>query len=64
MDIQDWLTGIKHDRDKLIAGMLEAFEGDPAHGCTGRAAPARLARALAFADQAGLAVPVLRSLQS
>jgi ketopantoate reductase len=63
MDIQDWLTGKKHDRSKLIAGMLEAFDGDPAHGCTGRSAPARLARALAHADQAGLAVPVLRSLQ-
>lgn len=64
MDIQDSLTGVKHDRDKLIAGMLEAFEGDPAHGCTGRSAPARLARALSYADQAGLAVPTLRAVQS
>jgi len=64
MDIQDWLTGVKHDREKLIAGMLEAFEGDPNHGCTGRSAPARLSRALLHADEAGLAVPVLRSLQS
>lgn len=63
MDIQDWLTGKNHDRSKLIAGMLEAFEGDPAHGCTGRSAPARLARALGHADRARLAVPVLRSLQ-
>ncbi|MFN3543303.1 MAG: hypothetical protein ACK4UX_00420 [Thiobacillus sp.] len=62
MDIQDALTGTKHDRDKLIAGMLEAFDGDPEHGCTGRSAPARLARALAHADQFGLAVPTLRSL--
>lgn len=64
MDIQDSLTGVKNDRDRLIAGMLEAFEGDPAHGCTGRSAPARLARALAYADQAGLAVPVLRALHT
>lgn len=64
MDIQDWLTGVKHDRAKLIAGMLEAFEGDPMHGCTGRSAPARLARALQHADAAGLAVPTLRALQS
>jgi hypothetical protein len=64
MDIQDWLTGVKHDRSKLIAGMLEAFDGDPSHGCTGRSAPARLARALAHADEAGLAVPILRGLQS
>lgn len=62
MDIQDGLTGVQHDRNKLIAGMLEAFDGDPQHGCTGRSAPARLARALQHADQAGLAVPTLRSL--
>ena len=62
MDIQDALTGVAHDRDKLIAGMLEAFEGDPAHGCTGRSAPARLARAIQHADEFGLAVPTLRAL--
>lgn len=64
MDIQDWLTGIPHNREKLIAGMLEAFDGDPNHVCTGRSATARLARAIAHADQAGLAVPTLRGLQS
>jgi len=62
MDVQDALTGVAHDRDALIAGMLEAFDGDPAHGCTGRSAPARLARALAHADEFGLAVPTLRAL--
>jgi hypothetical protein len=62
MDIQDALTGVAHDREKLIAGMLEAFDGDPDHGCTGRSAPARLARAIAHADEFGLAVPTLRSL--
>jgi hypothetical protein len=62
MDIQDALTGVAHDRDKLIAGMIEAFDGDPGHGCTGRSAPARLARALQHADAYGLAVPTLRSL--
>jgi hypothetical protein len=62
MDIQDVLTGVKLDRDALIAGMLEAFDGDPAHGCTGRSAPARLARATRHADEFGLAVPTLRSL--
>jgi hypothetical protein len=64
MDIQDALTGVTHDRDKLIAGMLEAFEGDPEHGCTGRSAPARLARALTHAAAFNLAVPTLRSLAS
>jgi len=62
MDIQVALTGVQHDRAALIAGMLEAFDGDPAHGCTGRSAPARLARALKHADAHGLAVPTLRSL--
>lgn len=62
MDIQDALTGVAHEREKLIAGMLEAFDGDPDHGCTGRSAPARLARALQHADAFGLSVPTLRSL--
>jgi len=62
MDIQDALTGVRLDRDALIAGMLEAFDGDPGHGCTGRSAPARLARAISHADAFGLAVPILRSL--
>jgi hypothetical protein len=62
IDIQDALTGVHHDRDKLIAGMLEAFGGDPEHGCTGRSAPARLARAIRHADEFGLAVPALRAL--
>jgi len=62
MDIQDALTSVRHDRDKLVAGMLEAFDGDPDHGCTGRSAPARLARAIGHADEFGLDVPVLRAL--
>ena len=62
MDIQDALTGVQHDREALIAGMLEAFDGDPDHGCTGRSAPARLVRAIAHADEFGLAVPTLRAL--
>ena len=62
MDVQDALTGSAHDREKLVAGMLEAFDGDPEHGCTGRSAPARLARALAHADAFGLPVPTMRSL--
>ena len=62
IDIQTALTGVEHDREALLAGMLEAFAGDPDHGCTGRSAPARLRRALAHADAFGLAVPVLRAL--
>jgi hypothetical protein len=62
MDIQDRLAGVAFDRDRLIAGMLAAFDGDPDHGCTGRSAPLRLARALRHADEFGLAVPTLRAL--
>lgn len=62
MDIQDRLAGHAFDREQLVAGMLDAFAGDPEHGCTGRSAPARLARALAHADRFGLAVPTLRTL--
>jgi ketopantoate reductase len=64
IDVQDALTGMAHDRGRLVAGMLEAFAGDPEHGCTGRSAPVRLARALAHADRFGLAVPTLRALAS
>ncbi len=64
MDIQNALTGVAHDRERLIAGMLEAFDGDPEHGCTGRSAPVRLARAIAHADKFSLAVPTLRALAS
>jgi hypothetical protein len=62
MDIQDVLTNVQHDREALFVGMLEAFNGDPQHGCTGRSAPARLARAIGHADAFGLAVPTLRAL--
>jgi len=63
MTIQAWLTHVDDvDRDKLITGMLEAFNGDPDHGCMGRSAPARLARALELADKAGLDVPVLKRI--
>ena len=62
LDIQDWLTGREHDRLKLMAGMLEAFNADLAHGCAGRTAPTRLKRALGYADQAGLGVGTLRRI--
>lgn len=62
LDIQDALTGRSNDRERLIQGMLEAFEGDPEHKCMGRSAPARLERALNFADELGLKVPKLREI--
>ncbi|OBS08553.1 hypothetical protein [Acidihalobacter prosperus] len=62
LDLQQALTGRTFDRPTLIASMHIAFEGDPAHRCQGRSAAARLQRALAQADRAGLAVPTLRTL--
>jgi len=62
MDVQEVLVGSELPRERLITGMLEAFDGDPDHGCMGRSAPARLARALAQADAAGLEVSTLRQI--
>ncbi len=62
IDIQEGLTGRSYDRDALIGGMLEAFDGDPEHRCMGRSAPARLQRALAHADRLRLEVPTLREI--
>lgn len=64
MDLQEWLTQTRFDREKLIASMLKAFDGDPDHKCMGRSAPARLERALDVADEAGLTVPKLREIHS
>lgn len=62
LDIQDWLTGEQNNRKNLMAGLIEAINGDLEHGCMGRSAPARLSRAIGFADQAGLEVNTLRAI--
>lgn len=62
MDIQDWLVGAQQDRENLMAGFVESVNADLEHKCMGRSAPARLTRALQFADEAGLAVPTLREI--
>jgi len=62
LDIQEYLIGENVDRTALIEGMLKAFDGDPEHGCMGRSAPARLARAISVADEADLNVPALRRI--
>lgn len=64
MDLQESLTGNKHDREGLIKGMVNAFNGDLEHKCMGRSAPARLERALKLAGEAGLAVEKLRERQA
>lgn len=63
IQIQNWLTGQNNNPERLIEGMVEAIEADPAHMCTGRSAPARLARALQHADGAGLPVSLLREIR-
>jgi len=62
MDIQEWLTNKTLDREKMLKGFVYAVEGDLAHKCMGRSAPARLERAISMADEAGLAVPKLREI--
>jgi len=65
MKLQAWLTNVDSvDEQKLITGMLEAFDGDPDHGCMGRSAPTRLARALELADKAGIDLPVLKKISA
>jgi hypothetical protein len=64
LDIQDWLTHRQQDRNRLMQGLAQAFDGDPQHQCMGRSAPARLRRALGFASEAGLSVPTLQAIAS
>lgn len=64
MDIQAWLVGHHLERDRLIEGMVEGIKGDLQHKCMGRSAPDRLARAIRFADEAGLMVPQLREIHA
>jgi len=54
------LTGSRLDRSWLAA----ACDGDPAHRCLGRNAPARLQRALKQADTLGLTAPPLHDIRA
>jgi hypothetical protein len=62
LDIQEWLVGAPVDRERALAGMLEAFASDPEHATTGRSARRRLERALAHARAAGIATPRLEEI--
>jgi len=42
--------------------MVNAFNGDPEHGCMGRSAPARLERALGLAKEHGLQLETLTGI--
>ncbi|MDH5613909.1 MAG: hypothetical protein OEY35_02640, partial [Gammaproteobacteria bacterium] len=63
MDLQESLTGNKYNRESLIQGMVNAFNGDLEHRCMGRSASARLERALKLAEETGLAVSRLKKIK-
>lgn len=60
--LQEKLVGQTLAAVPLIEGMLAGFEGDPAHGCQGRTAAARLQRALKLAEGFGLDLPVMKGI--
>lgn len=62
LKLQAHLTGATLEEDRLIEAMVEAFEGDPEHGCMGRSAPQRLERALSIARSANIDVPVMEKI--
>ncbi len=61
LDLQQALAG-PLDRPALLALLEAGIASDPNHQCTGRSAPARLARCLAHADRQRLALPRLRAI--
>lgn len=62
LTIQNHLTGQEYDRERLIEAMVEAINGDLAHNCMGRSAPARLSRALQYAQDNNLQVNELQRI--
>ena len=64
LTIQNHLTGQEHDRERLVEAVVEAINGDLAHQCMGRSAPARLARALAYARKNHFQVNELERISS
>ncbi len=64
MDIQATLVGHELNRDTLLKGFKAGIDGDLAHMCMGRSAPARLARAIELATKSGIEVKKLKEIQS
>lgn len=64
LDVQFRLIDKELDRDKLINGMVNAFNGDLDHKCMGRSAPTRLARAVSQADEFALKAGALRAIHN
>jgi len=62
IELQESLTGQSLDSEALIAGMVNAFDGDREHMCMGRSAPARLKRVLAMAGEHGLVLDAIQRI--
>jgi ketopantoate reductase len=63
MDIQEYLTGVKFDREKVISAMVNAINGDLEHQCMGRSAAVRLRRALEIAKKEKLKVSLVHKIK-
>ena len=64
IDVQQNLTGVIFDRQRLIEGLIEGINGDPNHKCKGRSAKGRLERMIKAADEAGLNTPRLTEIKT
>lgn len=60
--LEEAMAGAALPQESLAETAFADFRADPEHACSGRSAPARLARALEHADRLGLAVPALRRI--
>ena len=63
LELQSALCGMHFASQTMIDSVVEAFQADPEHKCMGRSAPQRLRRALEQADELGLAVKQLRTIE-
>ncbi len=62
LDLQAWLTDVPLPRALLLDRLWDGFRRYSDLQGMGRSAPARLARAIGLADEAGLVVPRLRAI--
>ncbi len=62
LKLQSAITNKVFAKEALEKGIINAFEGDLAHQCMGRSAPARLDRALKLAKALKLSVPTLENI--
>lgn len=62
--IQEQLSGQALNKSELVDLMLVAFNGDPEHMCMGRSAAARLQRALGQAEEFGIKLNKLPTINS